>query len=217
MNDWHWQTFPNYGYIDTRFTDEELLPVRQEINKIKDNFLSFDSRKYQHRLAGNIAQEFSLEESHDYLENLILPYTKKYDEVFNFNSRICSSMLEDDTRQNELYLYKVWVNFQQKNEFNPIHNHIGVLSFVIWIEVPYLIENEHMHPSVRNSNTAAAGSFDFVYSDTTGNINSSKLIVSKETVNTMILFPSNFSHQVYPFYTSDDYRISISGNFKIKR
>jgi len=28
------------------------------------------------------------------------------------------------------------------------------------------------------------------------------------------MFPSLLAHCVYPFYTSDDYRISISGNIK---
>jgi len=28
----------------------------------------------------------------------------------------------------------------------------------------------------------------------------------------MIIFPSIIQHGVYPFYTSDEYRISVSGN-----
>jgi hypothetical protein len=28
----------------------------------------------------------------------------------------------------------------------------------------------------------------------------------------MIMFPSSLNHMVSPFYTSDEYRISISGN-----
>jgi hypothetical protein len=32
----------------------------------------------------------------------------------------------------------------------------------------------------------------------------------------MMLFPSKLKHGVNPFYTSDDYRISISGNIRIQ-
>jgi len=30
------------------------------------------------------------------------------------------------------------------------------------------------------------------------------------------MFPSQLIHAVYPFYTSDEYRISVSGNIKFK-
>jgi hypothetical protein len=30
------------------------------------------------------------------------------------------------------------------------------------------------------------------------------------------MFSAKYNHLVYPFYTSDDYRITISGNFKFK-
>jgi hypothetical protein len=33
--------------------------------------------------------------------------------------------------------------------------------------------------------------------------------------NKMIIFPSSLQHCVYPFFTSDDYRISLSGNIVI--
>jgi hypothetical protein len=32
----------------------------------------------------------------------------------------------------------------------------------------------------------------------------------------MALFPADLNHIVYPFYTSEDYRISISGNVGFK-
>ena len=37
-------------------------------------------------------------------------------------------------------------------------------------------------------------------------------MIDKSWEGVMILFPADTAHQVYPFYTSDDYRISISGN-----
>ena len=42
------------------------------------------------------------------------------------------------------------------------------------------------------------------------------LPIDKAWEGTMILFPSSLNHNVYPFYTSDDYRISISGNLNQK-
>ena len=36
-----------------------------------------------------------------------------------------------------------------------------------------------------------------------------------EVEGTMFIFPSSLTHQVYPFYNTDDERISISGNIAI--
>jgi len=30
-----------------------------------------------------------------------------------------------------------WVSFQNKHEFNPAHRHPGLISFVIWIDIPF--------------------------------------------------------------------------------
>ena len=34
--------------------------------------------------------------------------------------------------------------------------------------------------------------------------------------NTICVFPSILNHAVFPFYTSDEYRISVSGNIYLK-
>ena len=38
------------------------------------------------------------------------------------------------------------------------------------------------------------------------------LDVDNEYEGKIMMFPSSLVHCVYPFYTSDDYRISLSGN-----
>ena len=45
-----------------------------------------------------------------------------------------------------------------------------------------------------------------------GDIVDNTLPIDKTWEGTMILFKSNLKHQVDPIFTSDDYRISISGN-----
>jgi hypothetical protein len=45
-----------------------------------------------------------------------------------------------------------------------------------------------------------------------GRIVQNRIEVDKSWEGTMIMFPSSLHHMVHPFYTSDEYRISISGN-----
>ena len=42
-------------------------------------------------------------------------------------------------------LDKLWINFMKKGEFNPVHDHSGNISFVIYTSVPkeILMENKN--------------------------------------------------------------------------
>ena len=46
------------------------------------------------------------------------------------------------------------------------------------------------------------------------NIATEDLTYSGFFENKMLIFPANFKHEVYPFYTSDEERITVSGNIK---
>jgi len=116
------------------------------------------------------------------------------------------------------YLHSLWVNFQKKGEFQPIHNHSGLLSFVIWMDIPYDWKDEAKLPFVRpNNKIPPGGNFSFVFSN--GNcrqVHERTISMSPEMNGYCCFFPSDLCHQVYPFYTSDKERISISGNITFK-
>ena len=106
-------------------------------------------------------------------------------------------------------LTSFWVNFQKKYEFNPLHNHSGMFSFVIWMKIPYDIKKERELPWVKGTkNQHTVGNFTFVSPDMENHI----ITMEKEIEGHMALFPSHLHHMVYPFYTSDEERVSISGN-----
>ena len=105
-----------------------------------------------------------------------------------------------------------WVNSQRQTEFNPIHNHGGVLSFVIWMKIPTDFREQHEIPFAKESNTPQASDFQFLYTDIMGNVQGHNFLMSDKVEGTMMVFPSTLVHQVYPFYNCDDDRISISGN-----
>ncbi len=115
----------------------------------------------------------------------------------------------------DLKLKSLWVNFQQKNEYNPLHNHTGSLSFVIWFNIPYKHKDEMNHITCKNSATPdSASSFQFVYNNIAGEIVNETFNCDHDWNGRMIMFPAPLLHQVYPFKTSDGYRISISGNLQ---
>jgi len=201
--------FSNLGFLAEQLTDEQLRPIKEEIESIKLNFEG--SVKHNSDLAGNIVNEFGLIKNHQYIEKLILPYVIEYDKEFNF--------LKDYnflTKDCPVILETAWVNFQKKHEFNPVHNHTGIMSFVIWINIPYNLEEEITKGPGAKSNKNVPGAFEFQYTSIMGDVCGHTIHVDKSLENALIVFPAKLCHSVYPFYTSDDYRISVSGNFKFK-
>jgi hypothetical protein len=203
--------FKNYGFIGAKFSESDLEPIKTEINNIQNNFELYKDQKRNNNLAGNIKREYQLVESKQYMEKLLMPlvgaYNRDFDYMKNFN--ILTSNVP-------IILDSCWVNFQRKYEFNPAHNHSGLYSFVIWINVPYDMEEERKLSPGAESNDNLAGSFSFLYNDTTGKINPFTIPIDKNMENNVVFFPSNFFHTVYPFFSSNGYRISVSGNFKLK-
>ena len=99
----------------------------------------------------------------------------------------------------------IWVNFQKKGEFQSIHNHSGMFSFVIWMDIPYHSKDE--------AKSDHKGNFSFLTaSGTSREVKPTNIEMSPEMNGYCCFFPSDLCHQVYPFYTSDKDRISISGN-----
>ena len=105
-----------------------------------------------------------------------------------------------------------WVNFQKQHEFNPLHNHAGVYSFVIFMKIPYDWREQHELPFVKVSNAPRAGNFEFVYTDVMGCLSSLCYHLDSSFEGTILFFPAEMRHLVYPFYNCEEERISISGN-----
>jgi hypothetical protein len=194
--------FHNFGFLSHKFNEDQLIPIRKEIDEIQSSFDSESNVKANHYLAGNLKREFQIK-NQKYVEDLVKPYIKEYRNANN----------EPNDKNIDYKLENVWVNFQQKHEFNPVHAHGGIYSFVIWIKIPFYIQDELEASSGKYSNSNFPGHFQFIYTTTIGSISNHAIPVDKSMENSLIVFPASMFHTVYPFYTSDEYRISLSGNF----
>jgi hypothetical protein len=90
------------------------------------------------------------------------------------------------------------------------------LSFVIWISIPYDIKDEISQSPGAESKNPLAGHFSFHYTNSLGRICHQHIKADQTMENHFFLFPAQLNHSVAPFYTTDKYRISVSGNFKFQ-
>ena len=165
--------------------------------------------KFNQHLAGNITESnIIVDKDNWFFDNVLTPLINHYDKKYK-------KFYQTPVRTTEEHLYlleKFWVNYQKKHEFNPVHGHKGVFSFVVWLKIPTDYREEHKLKFASHSNMASASNFSFSYSDMLGVINTYAYNLDKNSEGRMLFFPSHLQHQVYPFFTSNKSRISVSGN-----
>jgi len=165
-------------------------------------------------LIGNISQSLKLEDQDNlFYKSVCVPLIKYYREIIHTGADPVSpnSLLGSNS---QLVLNSFWVNYQYKTEFNPFHDHTGVYSFAIWLKIPYDWEDQKKLPQFTEliDENIKAGCFEFEYYDSLGGITNFIYKLSSKFEGTMVFFPANLRHCVYPFYKTDEPRISISGN-----
>ena len=201
--------FTNVGYIMDDIDPDVLLVINKEIEKIKSNFS--EAKSAAETLVGNIKQEYLLNDKESLIENMMIRLARQHEATFKYFESKCIPIA-----QRELRMGQVWINFQKKNEFNPIHNHAGLFSFVLWIKIPYVMEEEFKASPMNRKEGNKSGIFEFLHTNILGELLATPIYADKTYEGKMIIFPAQLNHVVYPFYSSDDYRISIAGNIFLK-
>jgi len=117
-----------------------------------------------------------------------------------------------------MYLHTFWVNYMKKHEFNPPHNHSGVLSFVIFVKIPYDLKEEAKKfiMKEKKDHFSHTSRLAFLNVKSDGSIGVETIAVDKSFEGKMFMFPAAQIHEVFPFYTSNGYRITVSGNLRLK-
>ena len=195
---------PNIGLTNGLIPPNIYQALNQEIVDIHTN--DKDVVRMNPSLAGQITKEYQITKSLPLLNPFLEEMGRAYQKEWNYYPK-------ENPNNNNLTVESVWVNMQKKLEVNPLHNHDGTLSFVAWLHVPFKLEDERNMPNCKNSRTVElASTFQFVYTTALGTIANCPMFVENGWEAKIIMFPAKLLHMVYPFQTSDDYRISIAGN-----
>ena len=195
---------PNVGLTEGKIPPEIYQALNKEIVDIHND--DSNTMKMNDALAGQITKEYQITKSLPLLNPFLEEMGRAYQKEWNYYPK-------ENPNDNKLTVESVWVNMQKKLEVNPLHNHDGTLSFVAWLYVPFKLEDERNMPNCKNSRTVElASTFQFVYTTALGTIANCPMFVESEWEAKIKMFPAKLLHIVYPFQTSDDYRISIAGN-----
>ena len=169
------------NYIDETIMDEK------KIKKLDHGF----------KLAGNVQQEFQLEEEFvksSGLLNFLFIAVQKWIE------------LVEKKKITNFNLLSSWIVRQFENEYNPIHTHGGHISGVGYLKLPNNFGETFQDNKKNNFN----GKLSLVHGSQMFSCKSTFTITPK--VGDFYFFPNYLMHIVYPFYRKDEERRSISFN-----
>jgi len=193
----------------------DVLPktLLEELLKITDSILEDVNKKsYNDTLIGEIVNEWGIPTSilefnlfKDYIDELTLKYLASFASHFPYeDGKVHRNLGRFAQHLQKSVLISAWFNDQKDNEYNPIHNHSGILSGVLYLKIPEYL------PSRKRKDTD--GTITFVANKQFENMTQNSFSIFPK-VGDIFLFPSSLHHMVYPFRTDDGKGIRRSMSF----
>lgn len=186
-----------FGYWRFWLTPEEMQPIRQEVEE------KMKSIQQKHFSAFVDLESVCLSENEEDISDFRLLKSRQFFE------HCMQKFLPKPMK-----LVEFWVNFQKQTEFQSLHDHPGDYSFALYLQVPFRIEDENKLWEGKFMKDSSIGKFTFIHNGDDGLVKWTNVPVDQTYENTGILFPATLTHCVWPFYSSDKIRISVSGNFE---
>ena len=197
------------GWLETRLNEKHMDRLWSCIEK--------RGQEPYPNLAGNLYGSYALENNNTFYNSIIDPLVRYWIKVYGddiFGNQI--KLIPWVSANMETYLNDWWVNYQHEGDYNPLHDHGGIFSFVIWMKIPTDWRDQKKLPRSTHSTSSTVSNFQFVYTNHLGKITSHTYYMSPEMEGRMLFFPANLKHTVYPFYDCKEERISISGNISVR-
>ena len=179
---------PNFGWLEAKLDDTEM--------KFLWDCLKNEQESHKKQLAGNITSSRALiDKDNWFYDNVIYKLIVKYGDEFG--------NIGDEAPVNQRHPYFMngwWSNYQKQHEFNPLHDHGGVYSFVVWMKIPTnYFEQRRDNKFAMDSNARAISNFSFEYTSTLGRLKGYTYEMSSKLEGVMVFFPAALNHQVFPF------------------
>ena len=186
----------NVGWLEHKLNADELMHIWMCV----DEHVS-DAKP---QLIGHVDRSINIKDIGDlFLFNTINPLINQFSTTFK------SGKHENIYKEHPYFLRDFWVNYQHQHEYQPIHNHGGAYSFVIWLKIPTDYEEQNKD---NTANFKLNGVFEIQYLNILGESCMYRYQLTKKDEGTMLFFPSRLLHAVYPYYNCEEERVSISGN-----
>ena len=175
---------PNVGVVEGMLPKEIMDNIWKVVDEAKKK-----PENMKGELAGNINSSIRLDTSNSLLEDFMQKVLPAFisNHIESYGAPWRQVMKEGD----QWNLESFWVNFQKKHEFNPPHDHAGIYSFVIWMQIPTSYEEQKKLPICAESNAhGSISNFGFHYINSLGKVSQFFYNMEKDAEGYMVMFPS---------------------------
>lgn len=191
-----------WSVMKWNITPSSLVEIKKWLNSTS---FYHSANNINNMLAGHIKYEKSLGRFRETIDC--------FQQIIRSASRSYLKEIPRERDVNAIGYDSPWVNRQKKYEYNPAHKHTADISYVLWVQIPFYHQDEQKVYGNQGTNMPTNGYFCFQSYDVFyGGLEETRIPSDKREEGTLLMFPSKLSHMVYPFYTSDEDRISIAGN-----
>ena len=203
MKELSYVTPPNLGWLIGQLDEEEVAFLWRAIEA--------GGEDHKGQLAGQVKESYTIKDEGDqFFYGTLGPLIRAYGETFRDLGGTVPF-----AGPSKYSLSSFWCNFQREGEFNPSHDHSGVYSFVVWMKNPVSYKDQMELPMAKGTQRPVVSTFQFHYSDIVGRTEDYTYAQSPENQGTILFFPSSLRHSVFPFFSCDEERVSISGNVSL--
>ena len=180
----------------------DLLKTMKQLARVAKR----EKHRHNKYLAGLIAEEYRFKlEDNKKVAAMFGPHIDEYiKQGMTYSGGDYRQLLEDGAA----VLQGTWVNYMKAGEFNPPHTHGGLISMILYLDVPELIDQSAKE--VEGNTLPGAVSFRWGENQPL----SINLAAAAPKTGELYIFPAHVEHQVTPFYV-DCTRISVSSNWEI--
>lgn len=196
------------GYVSTKLSDVDVKKLTEVVDS--------SDKSLKASLAGIQTDNWIIPNAKEilnpYINALVNSYSETHKEYTDEYEQEIGKIIGPRYSFDNLNLDSIWVNVTEKYMYNPPHNHQGIYSYVVFLKIPFSLEEERKSRYVKNSNQPFPGCFYFIHPSHSGHTYIQNIEVDRNAEGMMILFPARIVHGVHPYYTSDETRITIAGN-----
>ena len=193
---------PNYGVLECELEDKEIDYLWKLVHKYSrgakwegNRLLSVDNIDDK--------QFFVTDDEGTFQNNVLMPAAQTYFEKYGTPFKLKS------THYHVPRFSRFWCRVSQDGDYQSIHDHQGIFTFVVWLRIPFEGEEEN---AVQRGFRPEAGDFVLCYPDTCGQYQKRNWVLGKGSEGKMLFFPSDINHIVYPHYTTTEYRVALAGD-----
>ena len=152
------------------------------------------------------SKQWSMTDDGTFQTNVLMPMVEEYFRQFDV------PFSHKTSNYHGLVLNRFWTRASTEGDYQSLHDHQGVFTFVVWMKIPFDGEEEGV---VQGGFRPYASDFGLVYMDTCGRLSKQNWTLNSEMEGTILLFPSDINHIVYPHFTTKEYRISVAGDISL--